>query len=108
MRLTTTKLKKPHPFRLVGWVQMWSGLVSHPHVVDKNLGGISWKSMSPTTTTGPQLRVPVPGKCLGNKEKQFLITLRMGLRSSVLITLRLGPRNCSHSLEWAQMHRILL
>ena len=28
----------------------------------------------------------------------------MGLISSVLIALRLGLINCSHSLEWANMH----
>ena len=39
--LTTTELKKPHPSRLVGGAQMCSGLVPHPCVLDKNLGGIS-------------------------------------------------------------------
>ena len=39
--LTTTELKKPHPFRLAGGVQTRNGLVPHPCVVDKNLGGIS-------------------------------------------------------------------
>ena len=39
--LTTTELKKPHPSRLVGGVQMLDGLVPHPCVVDKNLGGLS-------------------------------------------------------------------
>ena len=31
--LTTKKLKKPHPSRMVGGAQMWNGLVPHPHVV---------------------------------------------------------------------------
>ena len=38
---TTMKLKEPHPSRLVGAVEMYNGLVPHPHVVDKNSGGIS-------------------------------------------------------------------
>ena len=41
--LTTTKLKKPHPSRLAGGGEMRRGLVPHPHVVDKNSGGISWE-----------------------------------------------------------------
>ena len=37
--LTTIKLKKPS--RLVGEAKTQNGLVPHPHVVDKHLGGIS-------------------------------------------------------------------
>ena len=33
------ELKKPHPSRLVGGVQTQTGLVSYPHVVDKNSEG---------------------------------------------------------------------
>ena len=29
--LTTIELKKQHPSRLVGGMQMWNGLVQHPH-----------------------------------------------------------------------------
>ena len=32
----------------------------------------------------------------------------MGLISSVLIALRLGPINCSHNMKWALMHRSML
>ena len=39
--LTTMELKKPHPSKLVGGVEVWNGLVPHTRVVDKNLGGIS-------------------------------------------------------------------
>ena len=38
--LTTTELKKPPPSRLVGNADAQIGLVPHPHVLDKNLGGI--------------------------------------------------------------------
>ena len=31
----------------------------------------------------------------------------MGLKSSVLIVLRLGPTNSSHNMEWARMRRIM-
>ena len=37
--LITTKLKKPHPSKLVGGAQMWNRLVPHPRVVDTNSGG---------------------------------------------------------------------
>ena len=37
------ELKKPYPLRLVGEAQMWKVLVPHPHVVDKNLEGVSWE-----------------------------------------------------------------
>ena len=46
--LITMELKKPHPSKLVGGAQMWNWLVSHPHVVDKNLGGISQEEEAPT------------------------------------------------------------
>ena len=39
--LTTMKLKKPLPSRLVGGVETWNRLVPYPRVVDKNPGGIS-------------------------------------------------------------------
>ena len=32
--LTTTELKKPHPFRLEGVAEKWNGLVPHPCMVD--------------------------------------------------------------------------
>ena len=35
---------------------MWNRLVSHPHVVDKNLGGLSWEQGVPAT-----YQVPTPG-----------------------------------------------
>ena len=41
IELTTTELKKPHPSRLVEGEETRQGLVPHPHVVDKNLEGIS-------------------------------------------------------------------
>ena len=47
-------------------------------------------------------------RCLSNWGKQFPITLRMGLVSSVLIALRLGQINGSHYIKWAPMCRILL
>ena len=47
-------------------------------------------------------------RCLGNQGKQFPITLRMGPISSVLIALRRGLINCSHSLERACMRGIML
>ena len=34
------RIKKPPPYRRVGGAQKWKELVSHPCVVDKNLGGI--------------------------------------------------------------------
>ena len=52
--LTITKLKKPHPFKLVGGVQSWKGMVPHPHVVDKNWRGISWEQGVPTPHQAPQ------------------------------------------------------
>ena len=51
--LTTTELKKPHPSRLVGRVDTWNELVQHPHVVDKNLGGISWEQGVPAHHPAP-------------------------------------------------------
>ena len=35
------ELKKPHASRLVGGAETWIGQIPHPHVVDKNSGGIS-------------------------------------------------------------------
>ena len=34
--------KNPHPSRLVGGMREQNRLVPHLHVVDTNLGGISW------------------------------------------------------------------
>ena len=39
--LTSMELKKPHPSRLVGRVELWNSLVPHSCQVDKNSGGIS-------------------------------------------------------------------
>ena len=50
--LKTKELKKPHPLKLVGGVQMWNGLVSHPCVVDKFGRDIS-EAKSPSHTSGP-------------------------------------------------------
>ena len=47
------ELKKPHPSRLVGGVETWTGLVPHPRVVDKNLGGISQGQEVAAPTLGP-------------------------------------------------------
>ena len=52
LSLTTTELKKPHPTRLVGGAHMQSRLVFHPHVVDKNSGGISWEQGVPAPHQG--------------------------------------------------------
>ena len=46
-------LKKPHSFRLVGGAEMKNGLVPHPHVVDKNLGGVDQEQGVPTPHKGP-------------------------------------------------------
>ena len=54
--LTAMELKKPHPSGLVGEAQMLNGLVTHPCVIDKNLGGISWEQGVPAHT-----RLPSPG-----------------------------------------------
>ena len=76
--LTTTALKKPHPFQLVGGAQRWNRLTSvpHPRVVDKNLGGISWGWGVPAPDQAPQPRVPVPGRSVpttsGCKNQQEL------------------------------------
>ena len=60
--LTTTKLKKPHPSRLVGGAQTQNGLVLHLFLVDKNSGGISQEEGVLDPHQAPQLRVPVPGR----------------------------------------------
>ena len=54
------ELKKPHPSRLVGGAQTQNGLVTHPGMVGKNLGGISWEQGVPAPHQAPQPRVPVP------------------------------------------------
>ena len=50
---------KPHPSRLVGGTEMWNRLVPHPHVMDKNLGGISSEQGVPDPHQAPLPRVPV-------------------------------------------------
>ena len=50
--LTNKELMKPHPLRLVEGVQMQTGLVSHPCVVDKFGRDIS-EAKSPSHTSGP-------------------------------------------------------
>ena len=57
--LTTTELKKLHPFRLVGGVETWNGLVPHPCVVDKSSGGISQQQGVIAPHQASQPRVPV-------------------------------------------------
>ena len=58
--LTATELKKPHISRLVGGVQMHSGLVPHPCVVDKNLEGLyqEWGVIAPHQAPKPKAPVP--------------------------------------------------
>ena len=51
--LTTMELKKPHPTRLVGRVKLRNWLVPHPHVVDKNSGGISQEPGVPAPHEAP-------------------------------------------------------
>ena len=58
--LTTIELKKPHPSKLVGGVQMQNGLVPHSHMVDTNLGGVSPDQGIPAPQQASQHRVPVP------------------------------------------------
>ena len=53
----TMELKKPHPSRLVGMAETWNGLVPHPHVVDKNTGGISQERGVLDPHQGPQPKV---------------------------------------------------
>ena len=60
--LTTMELKKPHPSRLAGGVQTRKGLFPHPHVVDKNLEGVSEEQGVPAPHQAPQPRVPGPGR----------------------------------------------
>ena len=55
-------LKKPHPSRLVEWVQTQNRLVPNLCVVDQNLSGISWEWGAPAPHQAPQLRVQVPGR----------------------------------------------
>ena len=56
------ELKKPHPSRLVGGVEMQNRLVPHPRMVDKNSGGISQEQEVPATHQDPKTMVPVPGR----------------------------------------------
>ena len=60
--LTTMELKKPHSSILVGGAQAQNGLVPHPRVLDKNLGGISREQGVTALYQPPQPRVPVPGR----------------------------------------------
>ena len=55
-----TELKKPHPSRLGGGVEMWNGLVPHTHVVDNNPEGITWEQRVPAPHKIPQTKVTVP------------------------------------------------
>ena len=75
--LTTTELKKPHPSGLVGGVQMWNRLASHPCVVDKNSGGLSWEQGVPAHQA-LQPRVPVPGRYVPNN---FWLQKPVGIES---------------------------
>ena len=76
--LTTTELKKPHPSRLVGGVQTENGLVSHPRVVDKSLGGISQDQ-----GVLPHTRTPSPGfQGQEDKSPQLLAAKTSGVLSS--------------------------
>ena len=59
--VTTIELKKSHPSGLVGGTQTQNGLVPFPHVVDKNLGGISQEQGVQAPNQAPQPRVPEPG-----------------------------------------------
>ena len=47
---------------VVGGAEMWNRLVPYPHLVDKNLRGISWEQGVPAQHQAPQPRVPVPGR----------------------------------------------
>ena len=79
-RLTTMEFKKPHSLRLVGGAKTWNRLVSHPRVVDKNLGGISWEWGVPATEQAPSpgfqgqegkssqlLAAKTNGECVGGR-----------------------------------------
>ena len=54
--LTTMELKKPHPYRLVGGVQMWDGQVPHPIWWIK-----IWKGYLGSEKSPPHTRAPSPG-----------------------------------------------
>ena len=43
---------------------MWKVLVPHPHVVDKNLEGVSEEQGVPAPHQAPQPRDPMPGRCV--------------------------------------------
>ena len=60
--LTTMELKKPHPSKPVGGVQMKKGLIPHLCVVDKHSGEISWEQGVPNPHQDLQPGVPVPGR----------------------------------------------
>ena len=61
--LITTELKKPHESRLVSRAELERD-DSHPHVMDKNLGGISQEQGVPALHQAPKSRIPVlvPGR----------------------------------------------
>ena len=64
------ELKKPHPIRLVGGVEIWNGLVLYPREVGKNLGGISQERgvPAPHQATSPGFQ------CQEDKSPQLLAT----------------------------------
>ena len=59
MEVQQLGMKETTSIQLVGGVEMWNGLVSPPHVVDENSGGISWEQGVPAPHQTPQPRVPV-------------------------------------------------
>ena len=75
--LTTVELKEPHSPRLVGGVQVQNRLLSHPHVANKNSGGLSWEQGVPAHQA-LQPRVPVPGRYVPNN---FWLQKPVGIES---------------------------
>ena len=69
------ELKKPHPSRLVGGVETWNGLFSHPHVVDEISG-----RMPPERGVLAPHQDPSPGfQCQEDKFPQPLAAKLVGI-----------------------------
>ena len=68
--MTTTELKKPHPSRLVGGTEKWTGFAPHPRVVDKNLEGYLENEESKPHTNSPAQDQPLimQFKCMENRK----------------------------------------
>ncbi|KAF6099918.1 hypothetical protein HJG60_011640 [Phyllostomus discolor] len=56
MKSSSYRSTKPRPPRLVGGVETQNGLLSHPHVADKNSGGVSQERGAPAPHQDPQRR----------------------------------------------------